>query len=234
MTLGVNGTSISVTAGAARAMTFPGSASVGQLAVVAITVNGGADPTSVTDNAAGGGSANTWVKLMNIAGHSNTVDMTVWACKLTRALTSSTTVTATYAASKAGHAAVLAAFDDVVSSVALDGTAATAAVSSGSVAVGPSGDPAASRVLSLFAVGARGNPTTITSVSPFNLIGAIRSTSGIGTSARFTALSYQYVDSPGPISASGTITSDTWVATVGSVAVPGGSDPTFVLGSIAI
>lgn len=237
MTLLVSGTSISVTAGAARAMTFPGAAPVGSLAVVAVSTNGGADPTSVTDNATGAGAANTWVKILNIFGHSNTVDATLWASKLTRALTNTTVVTATYAASKASHASVLCAFDDVLAgAVAIDGVQATASGTTASPAAGPSGDPAATRVLSFFMVGSRGNNTTWTPGSGFANIAAIRSASGTGTTARFIGLGYQYIDNPGPVSGSASFTADNWLAAVGSIAVPavGGATPQLIGGSIRI
>ena len=243
MTLLAGGTSALVSTSAVRAMAFPGDTPVGALAVMAITSNGSVNPTSVTDDAAGAGAANSWSMMLTSTNANNSVTTSIWVCKLTRALSAANTVTATYASSRQCHAAVLAGFSDVVTSTALDGQIATATATGDTPAVGPTGDPVAPRVIVLFCVGSTGSVDGMTPLGTTNVIGAVRSLGGSTATARFTGLAYEYRDDPGPISASATVTnagnpqSTQWNAGLGTIAVPSNLPPAssdLLLGSIAI
>lgn len=239
MSLIASGVDAEPTAGAARVLSWPGSNPVGSLGVIAITSNGAVNPVTVVDDAAGAGAANSWSMLLTCTNANNSITTSIWVCKLTRALTASNLVTATYQTARQCHAAVLAGFDDVVTSTALDGQIATATASSDTPTVGPTGDPVAPRVLALFCVGSVGNGDFMTPLGGSTVIGAVRSgaDSTVSTNNRFTGLAYQYVNDPGPLSASANIAGGQWNAGLGTIAVPTGLPPAaadLIFGSIAV
>jgi hypothetical protein len=194
---------------------------VNSLVVVAACANGADTWTSGADS-----SGNSWAKRLTSVTSNNAIHVIVQVAKVATQIDAGDTITVNYSLAKTGFAAVVGVFDDLVSSTALDGADADDTNTSTSPAAGPTGDPAASRVLALFAVGARGQAgSAFTAGSSFTRVEEERSGSSTGATDRFCALAYRYVDSPGAISASGSITSDNWTATLGCIAVPALTQP---------
>lgn len=175
-------------------------AAIGQTAILIVSTNALAaqdGPFTATDNATGGGAANTWTQI----GHSfksGTVQLSILQCVLTRALTTSNTITVGHpAANVILWNVTVETFDDLTGfDVEIDATGASNAPASGSTAAG-----AQNNELVLTAI-ACGSTPTITHPGGWQDSGQMIAA---GSSTRNQMALWQYVTTGGTRSGSGSL-----------------------------
>lgn len=216
MTLVASGTdSDAVGTTAVKTLTFSSAVPVDSLLAISCSMNGAASAL----NSASDGLGNTYTVRSTCTFTSNTITNYVILCDVSAGIPSSTVLTLTWANARNRFAAVWGAFSDSVTATTLDGADAEALGTSTTSATGTSGDPAADRVLSLMGVGTRGLTTTWVPDSPYSTVGFI--VTDATSTGRGAGLGYRYVDNPGALSGTGTLSpSEQWTSQISNVAVP--------------